>query len=154
MNDFMNIAIEEAKKGVINNHGGPVGAVITQNGKIIAQCHNNVILKNDPTAHAEIEVIRVAGEKLGRFDLSDCEIYSSCEPCPMCLSAIIWARIKKLYYGCNRFDAEKIGFDDNMIYKYFSDDDSNAILEKEELDRDNCLSVFIQWIKKEDKVNY
>ena len=115
MNEYMRIAIEEAEEGVRCDHGGPFGAVVVYNGKVIARGHNRVIATNDPTAHAEMEVIREAARKLGRFDLSDCEIYSSCEPCPMCFSAIHWAKMKNLYFGCSREDAADIGFDDNFI---------------------------------------
>ena len=115
-NEFFNIAILEAEDGMKNNDGGPFGAVVVMDGKIIAQAHNEVISSNDPTAHAEIIAIRRASKKLGRFDLSDCELYSTCEPCPMCFSAIHWAKIKTLYFGCNNRDAAKIGFDDKFIY--------------------------------------
>ncbi len=115
--DFINIAVEEAFKGMRNNDGGPFGAVIVKDGKIIAQGHNEVIKTNDPTAHAEIVVIRKATAILQRFDLSDCEIYSSCQPCPMCLAAIHWAKMQKLFYGCTKEDAADIGFDDNFIYE-------------------------------------
>jgi len=112
----MKIAIEEAQIGIMTGEGGPFGAVIIKNGNVISRTHNRVLQTNDPTAHAEINAIREATEKLGRFDLSDCEIYSSCEPCPMCFSAIHWAKMKKLYYGCTREDAAQIGFDDQFIY--------------------------------------
>ena len=112
----MKLAKKQADLGSKKQDGGPFGAVIVQNNKIIAQAHNSVLKTNDPTAHAEINAIRMACKKLKRFDLSDCEIYSSCEPCPMCFSAIHWAKMKKLYFGCTRKDAEKIGFDDKFIW--------------------------------------
>lgn len=112
----MQIAVEEAFEGMRKNDGGPFGAVIVRNGKIIAKGHNKVLGTNDPTAHAEITTIRKACRILKRFDLSDCEIYSSCEPCPMCFAAIHWAKMKKLSYGCTRKDAANIGFDDKFIY--------------------------------------
>ena len=110
MNEFMKIAIEEALQGMKNNDGGPFGAVIVRNGEIISMAHNEVVKTNDPTAHAEVTALRKASSLLGRFDLSDCEIYSSCEPCPMCFAAIHWAKIKKLYYGSTRHDAANIDF--------------------------------------------
>jgi guanine deaminase len=116
MNEFMKIAIEEAFCGMRTNSGGPFGAVIVKDGKIIARGHNEVTGTNDPTAHAEITVIRKASAALGRFDLSGCDIYSSCEPCPMCFSAIFWSRISRLCFASTREDAGKIGFDDKLLY--------------------------------------
>ncbi|VVB76323.1 tRNA-specific adenosine deaminase [uncultured archaeon] len=107
---FMRLAIDEALFGVRHKHGAPFGAVIAKNGKVIASEHNHVLKNNDPTAHAEIVVIRKAAKKLGTIDLSDCEIYSNCEPCPMCFSAIHWAKIKKIYFGAKIADAKKLGF--------------------------------------------
>ena len=150
----MKIANEEAEKGMNANDGGPFGAVITKNGKIIAQGHNKVIRTNDPTAHAEITAIREATKKLGKFDLSDCEIYSSCEPCPMCLSAIHWAKMKKLYFGCTRKDAEEIGFDDKFIYDVIKGTAKKKQVKVINLDRKDCLVPFNDWMKKSNKVNY
>jgi len=116
MNNFMEIAVQEALKGIRKKEGGPFGAVIVKDGEIISVGNNQVILTNDPTAHAEIVAIRRASEKLGRFDLSDCEIYTTCEPCPMCYSAIHWAKIPIMYYGASRDDAAEIGFDDKYLY--------------------------------------
>jgi len=152
MNEFMKIAVEEAFKALEENSGGPFGAVIVKNGEIIAKGHNEVIGSNDPTAHAEVMAIRKASKKLGRFDLSDCEIYSSCEPCPMCLSAIYWANIKKLYFGCTKEDAEEIGFKDKEIYDILKGEKSN--LESVNVDREECLKAFKKWVSKEDKVPY
>src|SRR3989338_5861362 len=115
MNKFMELAVKEAFKALKQNTGGPFGAIIIRNGKIIAKGHNKVIKTNDPTAHAEIVAIRKASARLKRFDLSDCVIYSSCEPCPMCFAAIHWAKMKKLYYGCTKKDAANLGFDDKFI---------------------------------------
>jgi guanine deaminase len=115
--DFMLEAFKEAKKGFKKKEGGPFGAVIVCEGKLIARAHNKVLKNNDATAHAEIEAIRKASKKLKTFDLKDCEIYTTCEPCPMCYSAIYWARIKKVYFSQTRKDAKKIGFDDEKIYE-------------------------------------
>lgn len=115
-NEFMQLAIDIALESVRDLDGGPFGAVIIKDGEIIAKTSNSVTKTNDPTAHAEINAIRKACQELNTFDLSGCEIYSSCEPCPMCLSAIYWARIDRLYYAADRYDAKRIGFDDLYIY--------------------------------------
>ncbi len=151
---FFKIALEEAKKGMENGEGGPFGAVIVKDGKIIAKAHNEVLKTNDPTAHAEVVAIRKASKKLKRFDLSDCEIYSTCEPCPMCLSAIYWAKIKKLYYICTREEAAEIGFDDNYIYEAISSNDREKRLKKIKIEDSNCKILFEEWSEKEDKVQY
>lgn len=153
MNKFMKKAVKEALKGVNSNEGGPFGAVIVKDGKVIAKGHNMVLKTNDPTAHAEIVAIRKASKKLKRFDLSDCEIYTSCEPCPMCLSAIYWAKIRKVYYGCTKEDAAGIGFDDKMIYDIIQGV-AEKKLESAQLDREDCLKLFKEWASKTDKVNY
>lgn len=155
MNEFMKIANEEAFHGMTKNEGGPFGAVIIKDGVIIAQGHNEVLKTNDPTAHAEVVAIRKAAASLGQFDLSGCEIYSSCEPCPMCLSAIFWSRIKTVHYGCTKEDAARIGFDDNLIYEFIKNPalytDSLQLIPE---DRDECLKSFNLWCEKEDKVGY
>jgi guanine deaminase len=155
--DFMKIAVEEAVKGVKENHGGPFGAVIVKDGEVIAKGHNMVLITKDPTAHAEIVAIRNATKKLNRFDLSDCEIYTNCEPCPMCLSAIYWARIKKVYYGCDRNDASSIGFDDKKIYDFIASRqqgiDSDEII-MIPVDKKECIKAFKLWEEKEDKQMY
>ena len=112
----MALAVNEAKKGVASNHGGPFGAVIVKDGYVIAADHNHVTSTNDPTAHAEVSCIRKACTKLGTWKLEGCEIYCSCEPCPMCFGAIYWAGITKIYYGCTSEDAAKVGFADKDIY--------------------------------------
>lgn len=152
--DYMKIAIKEADKGMDSGDGGPFGAVIVKDGEIISVAHNEVIGSNDPTAHAEVLAIRRASEKLGRFDLSDCEIYSTCEPCPMCFSAIHWAKIKKLYYGCDNRDAAKIGFDDKFIYDVIRGKENDSTLESVQTDRDECIRLFNTWEQKTDKVPY
>ena len=154
MNKFMEIAKTQADEGMKANEGGPFGAVIVQNGKIIATGHNEVLKTNDPTAHAEIVAIRKATSKLGRFDLSDCEIYSSCEPCPMCFAAIHWAKIKKLYYGCTRFDAAGIGFDDKFIYDVIAGKANTNKVASKEIDREECIKLFKEWDQKQDKTEY
>ena len=147
-------AVAEARQGVAAGDGGPFGAVIVRNGEIIARGHNRVLSTNDPTAHAEINVIREAAEKLGRFDLSDCEIYSSCEPCPMCFSAVHWAKMKKLYYGCTRYDAAEIEFDDQFIYDVIEGKNTEQQVQVVQIDRAACLKPFDDWRNKADKVRY
>ena len=142
MNKFMKVAMEEALKAIRSEEGGPFGAVIVKDGEIIAAAHNRVIETNDPTAHAEINAIRKATKLLGRFDLSDCEIYSQCEPCPMCFAAIHWAKMKRLYIGANRFDAADIGFDDQYIYDVINGKATKEQVEIIHIDHDECLVPF------------
>lgn len=151
---FMDIAIEEAKKGIEKRDGGPFGAVIVKDGKVIATGHNEVICSHDPTAHAEMVAIRKASKVLERFDLSDCELYTTCEPCPMCFGAIHWAKIKKVYYGATRHDAKEIGFDDEYIYEVLSNKIKNKNLSMENAERDNCLEIFKVYEKDEKKELY
>ena len=127
--EFMKIAYEEARKNEDKKFkdGGPFGAVIIKNKKVIAKCHNTVLKSKDPTAHAEINVIRKACKKLRTHDLSDCILYTTCEPCPMCLSAIMWANIKQVYYGNTRDDANEIGFRDEHIYNVLKGEESSDI---------------------------
>lgn len=150
----MKEAIKEAEKGMRQNDGGPFGAVIMRNGKVIAKGHNNVIKSNDPTAHAEVNAIREASKKLKTFDLSDCEIYTTCEPCPMCLGAVHWAKMKKMYYGCTQKDAAKIGFDDKFIYDVIRGTAKKPQVKVVQIDRNECLKPFGEWEKKADKVQY
>lgn len=150
----MKIAIEEALYGVKNNHGGPFGAVIIKDKEIIAKAHNMVLLKNDPTAHAEMEAIREASQKLGRFDLSDCELYTSCEPCPMCLSAIYWAKIKKVYYACTKADAAEAGFDDEYIYEVLTGKNVIKKLEMVNISREDAIKTMLAWEEKDEKIQY
>lgn len=154
MNKFMKFAVEEAFNGMNNNEGGPFGAVIVCEGKVIARAHNEVLKTNDPTAHAEIMAIRKASNSLGRFDLSDCEIYSSCEPCPMCFAAIHWAKIKKLYYGSTRYDAANINFDDQYIYDVINGTAKELQVKTEQINREECLEPFKKWSIKENKEQY
>ena len=147
MNLYMKKAKENAENGIRNKEGGPFGAVITdKNGNIISNGNNKVICSKDPTAHAEIVAIREACKKLNTYDLSNCILYTSCEPCPMCLSAIIWANIKEVYYGCTKEDAGKIGFRDNAIYDFIKGKDNN-LLKLKQIDRDECIKVFEKYEK-------
>ncbi len=148
MNKYMQVAKENAEEGITKKEGGPFGAVIVdKNGNIISNGNNKVIINNDPTAHAEIVAIREACKKLNTFDLSECILYTSCEPCPMCLSAIIWANIKTVYYGCTKKDAGDIGFRDNMIYDYLKGE-NKKLLNLTEIDREECLKTFERYSKE------
>lgn len=138
----------------VKNGGGPFGAVIVKNGKIIATGVNRVTANNDPTAHAEVSAIRAAGQKLGTFDLSGCDIYTSCEPCPMCLGAIYWAHLDRMYYACNKDDAADAGFDDSFIYKELDLEASERRLKSENMLRSEALKTFEAWKEKSDKVEY
>lgn len=151
---YMQLAIKEAARGMNNNEGGPFGAVITQNDKIIAKAHNRVVKSHDPTAHAEILAIRKAAKKLGRFDLSDCEIYTTCEPCPMCLAAIYWAKIARIYFGCTKDDAAAIDFADKQIYEILNHPEGKSNTLMQQLERESCLKLFRTWETKPDKVKY
>ena len=142
MDKYMKRAKENAEKGIEKQEGGPFGVVIVdKSGKIIADGNNKVLKNNDPTAHAEIVAIRKACKKLDTYDLSNYILYTSCEPCPMCLSAIIWANIKQVYYGCTKNDAKKIGFRDEIIYDYLSGK-NKELIKLEIKDREECLEIF------------
>ena len=142
MNRYMELAKRNAEEGINRGEGGPFGVVIIdKEGHIISNGNNQVIKNNDPTAHAEIVAIREACKKLNTYDLSDYILYTSCEPCPMCLSAIIWANIKEVYYGCTKEDAGEIGFRDDMIYDYLKGNNFNLI-DLKKMDREECLEVF------------
>lgn len=144
------MAITEAKKGIRNGHGGPFGAVIVKNDEVISKGHNQVVKNNDPTCHGEIMAIHKACKKLGTFDLSGCEIYTTGEPCPMCMAAILWANIEKIYYGCNILDTEEIGFRDKKFYEQFENREQLI----HELDRKECLKLYGEYKRISDKVNY
>lgn len=150
----MRLADGEASKGLRERDGGPFGAVIVRKGKIISSAHNEVLKTKDPTAHAEIQAIRKASKKLGRFDLSDCELYTSCEPCPMCLGAIEWARIKRVYYGATRKDAAKAGFEDLDYYREFKKGSRNKPVVLKQIDRKGSLLPFKEWNNKKNKIIY
>ena len=138
----------------VRSGGGPFGAVIAKDGNIIAEGNNRVTLNIDPTAHAEVSAIRNACQQLKTFDLSGCEIYTSCEPCPMCLGAIYWAHIDKIYYGCDRKDARNIGFDDDFIYDEIPLKPEDRKKPSEELLRNEALNAFYVWDNKADKTKY
>ncbi len=150
----MTIAINAAFKGMRSNEGGPFGAAIVRNGEIVAIGNNKVTSSNDPTAHAEVVAIRTACEKLGTFQLDDCVLYTSCEPCPMCLGAIYWARPKKVYYACTKQDAADIEFDDSFIYEEINTDYSDRKIPFEQISRDEAIAVFNEWASKQDKIDY
>ena len=151
---FMRAAIEEAEAGMRGNEGGPFGAVLVHSGEIVARAHNEVVGSHDPTAHAEILAIRRGSKTLGRFDLSDCTLVTTCEPCPMCLAAILWARIRTVYFGCSRRDAAAIGFADNDIYEHFRTGSGSQPLQSIPMQREECLKLFAEWEHKDDKTPY
>jgi guanine deaminase len=151
---FMDEAVKLSRQKMMANEGGPFGAVVVKNGEIIGRGWNKVTSTNDPTAHAEISAIRDACEKLGDYSLKGCEIYSSCEPCPMCLTAIYWARMDKLYFAADRKDAAKAGFDDAFFYEQVCMPPKERTLSMEQINRDKALEVFQEWETKEDKFDY
>ena len=149
MKRAIELSVENVDKG-----GGPFGSVIVKNNKIIAEGANKVTTTNDPTAHGEIVAIREACKKLKNFNLNGCELYSTCEPCPMCLSAIYWARIKKIYYANTRKDAQKINFDDSLIYSELQKNINGRQIPMIQMMRSEALKAFELWNKKIDKVKY
>lgn len=151
---FMKAAIALGEKGVANGEGGPFGCVIVKDDKIIGRGNNKVISNNDPTAHAEIMAIRDACKTLGSFQLDDCEVYTSCEPCPMCLGAIYWARPKIIYYGNTKEDAAKIGFDDSMIYEEMKTCASDRKIPAINISREKANVSFKKWHQNENKKIY
>ncbi|MBN2892368.1 MAG: nucleoside deaminase [Bacteroidales bacterium] len=156
MNDkeiYMQKAIDLSLESV-KNGGGPFGAVIVKDGDVIAASSNSVTSDNDPTAHAEVNAIRLATQKLGTFDLTGCEIYSSCEPCPMCLGAIYWAHIDKLYFANTKADAKKIGFDDSFIYEEIATPYELRKVKTSQMMRESAIKAFESWQNKEDKIEY
>jgi len=152
--EFMRAAIGLARTKMRANCGGPFGAVVVRQGKIIARGWNRVTSAHDPTAHAEVTAIRAACRKLQTFHLEDCELYTSCEPCPMCLSAVYWARIKKIYYANTRRDAARIQFDDDWIYHEVVRPMARRRIAMRQLLRNEALAVFAEWQAKPDKVRY
>ena len=149
MQRAIDLAAESVRKG-----GGPFGAVVVKDGKVIAESANSVTPDNDPTAHAEVNAIRLACKKLGTFMLDGCEIYASCEPCPMCLGAIYWAHITKIYYAGNRADAAKAGFDDDFIYREININPEQRSVPAFNFMPDEGAAVFKLWLDKEDRTNY
>jgi tRNA(Arg) A34 adenosine deaminase TadA len=152
--EFMMRAIELSKNGLESGQGGPFGCVIVKDGKIIGEGNNQVTSTNDPTAHAEMVAIRNACKNINSFQLEGCEIYTSCEPCPMCLGAIYWARPDKIYFANNRSDAADIGFDDAFIYDEIGENLENRKIIMESLGRIEALEIFKQWKLKTDKIEY
>lgn len=155
MNEILRLAMEQARKTMNENIGGPFGAaVISETGEILAVTSNSVLRDNDPTAHAEVNAIRAACQKVGSYDLSGCILYTTAYPCPMCLSAIIWANIKKVYFGCRPEDAEHIGFRDDFMYRFIENKcHDKSVLDLAELDRADCLNLFAEYSQK-NKVIY
>jgi guanine deaminase len=151
---FMQEAIQLAEDGMRAGRGGPFGCVVVRQGKIVARGSNRVTSTNDPTAHAEVTAIREACHDLGTFQLTDCELYTSCEPCPMCLAAIYWARIPVVYYGNTRADAAAIGFDDDFIYQQIPLPPEKRTIRMQPLLRDAAQTAFKAWAVKPDKVKY
>ena len=151
---FMAEAVALSQKSLDNNTGGPFGCVIVKDNVIVGRGNNQVTGNNDPTAHAEVVAIRDACKNLNTFQLDDCEIYTSCEPCPMCLGAIYWARPKKVYYANSRKDAANIGFDDSLIYDEINTAIENRIIPLQHFPTDEALQVFKNWAEKNDKKEY
>ena len=152
--DFMRMAIELAENNVVQGQGGPFGAVIVKDGMVVARSANKVVPNNDPTAHAEISVIRLACQELETFNLAGCEIYTSCEPCPMCLGAIYWARIDKIHYANTKADAAAAGFDDAFIYEELDKPLDKRKLPIVQLMRDEAMNAFKLWSEFEGRKEY
>lgn len=146
--NFMNEAIQEAYNGIKHKHGGPFGSIIVKDGQIVGRGHNMVIANHDPTAHGEVMAIRNACENLKTHDLTGCTLYTTAEPCPMCLGAILWANINKVYFGCNINDTNDIGFRDERFYKYLQEKDT-SVLEITEHERKACLELFKDYKNQE-----
>ncbi|SFC43469.1 tRNA(Arg) A34 adenosine deaminase TadA [Flexibacter flexilis DSM 6793] len=151
---FMNEAVAQSLKGMLAGEGGPFGAVVVKDGQIVGRGNNRVTSSNDPTAHAEVEAIRDACRNLNTFQLDGCVLYTSCEPCPMCLGAIYWARPDKVYYANTREDAADIGFDDNMIYEELNVPMSGRRIPFAQIGREFAMDVFRQWTEKTNKIQY
>ena len=158
MNRYIEVAKELAEENLVTNDGGPFGACVVKNGKIIGKGSNSVIKDNDPTAHAEINAIRNACKNINSYDLDGCELYTTSYPCPMCLSAIIWSNIKSVYYGNTKEDAEEIGFRDDFIYEYIKnleeDKMDKSVLNLRTIDREETIELFEKFKNKEDKTIY
>jgi|SRR6185312_10372054 len=152
--DHMKRAIDLSRSNMERGMGGPFGAVVVKDGKVIGEGWNKVTSSNDPTAHAEVEAIREACKNLSTFDLSDAEIYTSCEPCPMCLSAIYWARISKIFFANTKKDAAKIQFDDDFIYQEIPKPIAARKIPMQQMMHDEALKVFRSWEEKSDKIQY
>lgn len=153
-NHFMLKAIELAREGMRSNTGGPFGCIVVKDGVIVGKGSNKVTSSNDPTAHAEVVAIRDACRNLNTFQLEGCEIYTTCEPCPMCMGAIYWARPGKVFFAGNRFDAAHAGFDDSMIYEELNKEFDKRKIPVLNLAREEALKLFQEWIDKPDKIDY
>ncbi|MGN7471510.1 nucleoside deaminase [Brevibacillus sp. SAFN-007a] len=151
---WMREAVSLALHNVKESHGGPFGAIIVKDGQIVGRGRNEVTAKNDPTAHAEVQAIREACRKLGTFQLSDCELYTSCEPCPMCLGAIYWARPRAVYYACTKEDAASVGFDDHFIYEQIALPHEERSIPFRQLALDDRRRPFIAWAQAEKRIEY
>jgi tRNA(Arg) A34 adenosine deaminase TadA len=151
---FLRRSIELALEGVRTNQGGPFGALVVKDGAVIGEGFNRVLGTNDPTAHAEIVAIRAASARLGTFELAGCELYTSCEPCPMCLAAAYWARVDRVHYACDRSDAARAGFDDNFMYEELVRAPAERKLPVVQALRDEGLVAFQAWMDKADRTPY
>lgn len=151
---LMREAIALGREGMRRDGGGPFGAIVVRDGKIVGRGNNQVTTTLDPTAHAEVMAIRAACQSLGRFDLRGCEIYTSCEPCPMCLAAIYWARLDRVFYACTRHDAAAIGFDDQFIYEELPREIAGRALPMEQIYREPALELFREWNANPGKIPY
>lgn len=150
MREAIRLSVEKMEAGF----GGPFGAVVVRNGEIIAKGYNNVLASNDPTAHAEVDAIRKACQALGTFQLTDCDLYTSCEPCPMCLGAIYWARPRQVYYANTKADAAEVGFDDQFIYQEIDKEPAARFIPMQQMLREEAQEAFKRWAKKADKAVY
>lgn len=153
---FMTLAADEAERGVLLGHGGPFGAIVVDaGGEVVGTGHNTVVFANDPTCHAEVNAIRDAARKMENWNLEGCELYTSCEPCPMCLSAAMWAGIRKVHYGATSADAANAGFGDGRMYDHIRSRGQEGIpLIQEQVGRRRCLRAFVRWRAKTDRVQY
>ena len=151
MNEYMKAAIEEAERGIHAGDGGPFGCVIVKNGKIIGRGHNEVVKRKDPTCHGEIMAIHEASSALDSFDLSGCELYTTGEPCPMCMGAILWANIDQVYYGCNIADTEEIGFRDKVFYEFTEEKKAQML---REMDREECRKLYRDYQNIAERISY
>ncbi len=152
--EFLRRAIKLATENVVSGRGGPFAAIIVRNGQVVAEGVNMVTATNDPTAHGEVTAIRAACKALGTFTLAGCELYTSCEPCPMCLAASHWARLDAVYYGCSAADAARAGFDDAFLYEEFRKDPAARSLPAAQLLADEAWASFAAWIASPNKVEY
>lgn len=150
--DYMDEALKEAYEGIGKGHGGPFGTVIVKDGTIVGRGHNRVVYKKDPTCHGEMEAIRDACRTLDTFDLAGCDLYTTAEPCPMCLGAALWANIRTIYYGCSREDVDEIGFRDKKFYEYL--DGEAGVLKVTEMGRRKCRRLFKEYVRNDGKTMY